>query len=162
VAEEVRNLARRSAKAARDTATLIEESQNNAENGVRVSSEVESSLCRIGEKITKLNELVGEVNTASNEQRQGIEQVNTAVTEMEKVTQRNAGTAEEAAATCQEFSHQAEQLHQMVNALDRLLGAGSNDASPTHERRKSNQQRLSVVSSRQDPQHLRLPHYRAG
>ncbi len=166
VAEEVRNLAHRSAEAARSTALLIEQSQNNAENGVTVSGEVESSLRQIGDKIGRVNELVGDVNAASDEQRQGVEQVNTAVSEMDKVTQRNAGMAEDAAVTCREFSHQAEQLHQMVNELDRLLGNSS-----THPLRADDDQRqnpdydlLSATSpskpSRQAPQHSGLPLHR--
>jgi methyl-accepting chemotaxis protein len=122
VAEEVRNLAQRSAEAARNTAALIEGSQQNAENGVNVSKDVESILLRIAENTQKLSQLNGEVSSASNEQSKGIDQVNTAMTEMDKVTQSNAANAEECASASEELSAQASELKEMVNQLMQLVG----------------------------------------
>ncbi|MCX7934819.1 MAG: methyl-accepting chemotaxis protein, partial [Planctomycetota bacterium] len=87
VAEEVRNLAQRSAEAAKNTANLIEEAVKNAEGGVGVSRELEEALGQIAEAANKVTQVSGEVAAASDEQAKGIEQVNTAVSQMDRVTQ---------------------------------------------------------------------------
>ena len=97
VAEEVRNLAQRSAEAAKNTAQLIEQSQKNSDNGVQVAADVARFLSAIQESAGKVAALVSEVTAASNEQAQGIDQVNSAVAQMDKVTQSNAANSEEAA-----------------------------------------------------------------
>lgn len=125
VAEEVRNLAQRSAEAAKNTAALIEESQQNADNGVAVSGEVGGILEQIGDSVKKVSQLIGEVAAASNEQAQGLEQVNTAMSQMDEVTQANAANSEEAAAASEELSAQADELKEMVNALVRVVGGGA-------------------------------------
>ncbi len=117
VAEEVRNLAQRSAEAAKSTASLIEESQQNANDGVSVSSEVAGILSQIVESVHKLSQLIGEVSAASDEQSKGIEQIGTAVTEMDKLTQSNASNAEESASASEELFAQAKELGEMVNTL---------------------------------------------
>jgi methyl-accepting chemotaxis protein len=122
VAEEVRNLAQRSAEAAKNTANLIEGSQKNAENGVIVSVEVGKSLEQISERVQKVAQLIGEVSAASQEQSQGIDQVNTAVAQMDKVTQSNAANAEESASASEELSGQAQNLNAMVNQLMGIVG----------------------------------------
>ncbi len=117
VAEEVRNLAQRSAEAAKNTATLIEESQKNADNGVSVSTEVATILGQIVESVQTLSRLIGEVSSASDEQSKGIEQITTAVSQMDKVTQSNASNAEESASSSEELFAQAKELNEMVNVL---------------------------------------------
>ncbi|MBD3318084.1 MAG: hypothetical protein GF344_20065, partial [Chitinivibrionales bacterium] len=77
VAEEVRNLAQRSAEAAKNTANLIAGSQKSAEDGVEASREVNDLLVDITDKVEKVNQLIAEVSAASDEQSQGIDQVNT-------------------------------------------------------------------------------------
>ena len=124
VAEEVRNLAQRSADAAKNTADLIEESQENAENGVAVSQEVGEMLDTIVNKIDKASQLIAEVASASNEQAQGIEQVNTAVSQMDMVTQQNAANAEESASASEELSGQAQNLNAMVVDLVGVVEGG--------------------------------------
>ncbi len=129
VAEEVRNLAQRSAEAAKSTAALIEESQQNAENGVTVSTEVEGILEEISGRVEKVTQLIGELSAASEEQAQGIDQINTAVAQVDKVTQSNAANAEESASASEELSAQAKELNEMVNVLVRIVGgktAGGN------------------------------------
>ncbi len=108
VADEVRNLAMRSAGAARETAALIEESVGNARSGAGICREVAKSLQQIA--------------AASKEQSQGILQVNVAVVQMDKVTQSNAAAAEESAAAAEELAGQAESLSGIVNDLTRLVG----------------------------------------
>lgn len=125
VAEEVRNLAQRSAEAAKTTALLIEEAQRNAENGVNVSNDVGDVLVKIGESVEKVTQLVIEVAAASNEQAQGIEQVNGAVAQMDKVTQTNAMNAEESATASEELYSEATELNQMVGSLEGLVRGGA-------------------------------------
>jgi methyl-accepting chemotaxis protein len=127
VAEEVRNLAQRAGEAARNTASLIEQSVKNADNGVKISQEVAKSLNEITDAARKVNDLAAEVAAASNEQAQGIDQVNTAVTQMDSVTQQNAANAEESASASEELSAQAENLSGMVTELMALV-AGSEAA----------------------------------
>ena len=122
VAEEVRNLAQRSAEAARNTADMIEGSVKNADNGVTISKEVAESLGEIADGSRKVNDLVAEIAAASNEQSQGIEQINTAVGQMDQVTQSNAANAEESASASEELSAQAEELNNMVVQLQVLVG----------------------------------------
>jgi len=128
VAEEVRNLAQRSAEAARSTATLIEESQKNAEGGVKVSSEVGQTLRAMGETAGKLQQMVNEVAEASAEQAKGIEQINTAVSQMDKITQTNAASAEESASASEELSAQAREMEGAVDTLLQLVGGGGHKA----------------------------------
>lgn len=137
VAEEVRNLAQRSAEAAKNTAALIEESQKNSENGVTVSTEVESILEHIVTSTQKVTQLIAEVSAACNEQAQGIEQVNTAVAQMDQVTQSNAANSEEAASASEELSAQANELNDMVGELTAIVAgakAGGNGHAETPQK----------------------------
>ena len=117
----MRNLAQRSAEAAKNTATLIEESQENAVSGVAVSSEVAEILKNIYDATQKVTQLNSEVSSASDEQAKGIEQVNKAVSEMDKVTQSNAANAEESASASEELSAQANELQDQMNVLRSIV-----------------------------------------
>jgi methyl-accepting chemotaxis protein len=123
VAEEVRNLAQRSAQAAKNTTELIEESQKNSNDGVSVTNEVAEILSKIVVSAEKVTHLIAEVAAASNEQAQGIEQVNTAVAQMDNVTQQNAANAEESASASEELSAQARELNDMVEVLVAIVGS---------------------------------------
>ena len=114
VAEEVRNLAQRSAEAAKNTADMISESVKNADNGVNIATEVSKSFGLIATSAKKVNDLIAEIAAASQEQSQGIDQVNTAVAQMDKVTQQNAANSEESASAAEEMSSQAEELQSMI------------------------------------------------
>lgn len=114
VAEEVRNLAMRSAEAAKNTTAMIDESVKNCKNGVDISAEVSKTLEEIVQSISKTTDHVGEIAAASQEQSQDIDQVNTAMAQMDKVTQQNAANAEESASASEELSAQAEALQAMV------------------------------------------------
>jgi methyl-accepting chemotaxis protein len=130
VAEEVRNLAQRAAQAARETAVLIEGSQTNAEHGVTVAAEVGHILENIVSKVENVNKLSAEVYAASNEQTEGISQVNTGVGQINEVTQGTAANAEETASASEELSAQALNLNEMVDTLIRLThGANAAHAS---------------------------------
>jgi methyl-accepting chemotaxis protein len=122
VAEEVRNLAMRSAQAAKDTSSLLEESQKKANNGVSIVARVMTSLVATKENAGKVAELISEIAAASQEQAQGINQVNTAVSQMDKITQQNAANAEESASASEELSAQATVMNEIVNELAMLVG----------------------------------------
>lgn len=132
VAEEVRNLAQRSAEAAKDTANLIIESQKNSEEGVDVVNLVAGILEKIVATTNKVTTLIAEVSAASTEQAQGIGQVNTAVSQMDKVTQGNAANAEESASASEELNAQASSLNNMVEDLVALV-RGSNGSGQSYK-----------------------------
>ncbi len=129
VAEEVRSLAMRSAEAAKNTASLIEESVRNAEQGVSVSVEVGKSLADIEQRVTKVAEVMGEVTAASEQQTQGIAQINSAVDQMNGVTQQVAANSEEAASSSEELSSQAERMRGLVEQFN-LSATRASSAAP--------------------------------
>ena len=106
VADEVRNLAQRSAQSAKETAAKIEDSVQKSANGVQICGKVAQSLSEIVAKAREVDSLVAEIATASSEQTEGISQVNIAITQMDKVTQSNAAGAEESAAAAEELTAQ--------------------------------------------------------
>lgn len=121
VAEEVRNLAMRSAEAARNTTNMIEESVRNADGGVSICTEVETVLAEIVTGIGKTRDLVDEIATASQEQAQGIDQVNRAISQMDSITQQNAANAEESASASTTLNGQAKALSSIIASLQTLL-----------------------------------------
>jgi methyl-accepting chemotaxis protein len=122
VADEVRNLAQRAASAAKETSQKIQDAISKSEEGVRISGKVAASLTDIVTGARQVNELVTQIATASKEQSQGILQVNTAVTEMDKITQSNAASAEESASASEELSAQASATAEAVGQLLQLVG----------------------------------------
>jgi methyl-accepting chemotaxis protein len=122
VADEVRNLAQRSAQAAKETTSKIEGAISKTALGADLSGKVAESLEEIVVSSRKLDELVEEVASASREQTQGIAQVNTAVNQMDKVTQNTAASAEEGAAAAQELNAQAATMKSSVAQLMSLVG----------------------------------------
>ena len=125
VAEEVRNLASRSAAAARDTASLIEENARRASQGMQVSEAAGASLKEIVESSAKVASLVGEIAAASQEQSRGIGEINSAVGQMDKVTQRVTANAEELSSASEEMSSQASLLRDLVLRLVRIVEGGT-------------------------------------
>jgi len=123
VAEEVRNLAMRSAEAAKNTSVLIEDTIKKVKVGSDLVGKTDGEFNEVAESSKKVGELIGEITAASNEQAQGIEQVNTAVAEMDKVTQQNAANSEESASAAEEMSAQAQELNGII-ALFKLNGHG--------------------------------------
>ena len=131
VAEEVRNLAQRSAEAARTTSLLIETSITHAERGVSTTEEVAAALREIADQSSKVSQLVNEIAAGSREQAQGIDQVNTAVAEMDQVTQRTAASSEESASAAEELSAQADSMREMVAELLAMVGSSASEATRT-------------------------------
>lgn len=129
VAEEVRALAQRSAQAARETAAKIEDSIEKSRQGVHISGKVSASLTEILDKARKVDDLIAEIATSSREQSQGIGQISIAITQMDKVTQNTAATAEESASAAEELSSQAENMKESVHQLLRLVGEPTSSSS---------------------------------
>ena len=125
VADEVRNLAQRAAQAARETTGLIEDSVNKAKEGTEVASAVGKALGAIVGDVTKVTELIDGIAKASEEQAQGVDQVNMAVSQMDQVTQQNAANAEESASAAEELSAQAESVRGIVAELAAMVTGGS-------------------------------------
>lgn len=122
VADEVRNLAMRAAEAAKNTASLIEESIKQIKEGHDLAQKTGSEFSEVASSSTKTGELVAEITSASREQAQGIEQVNRAIGEMDKVVQQNASNAEESAAAAEELNAQAETMKAFVEQLAAVIG----------------------------------------
>ncbi|MCD6158551.1 MAG: chemotaxis protein, partial [Euryarchaeota archaeon] len=111
---EVRNLAMRSADAAKNTSVMIEGTVKKVGGGAELVAKTNEAFTEVATAVSKVGELVGEIAAASQEQSQGIEQVNKAVAEMDKVTQANAANAEESASASEEMSAQAQELNGMI------------------------------------------------
>ncbi len=153
VAEEVRNLAQRSAQAARDTASLIEESILKSTEGSRKLEEVASSIVGITESAGKVKTLVDEVEASSREQAQGIDQISRAVAQMDQVTQKTAANAEESASASEELNAQSHALMSVVKRLRDLVGADSADPGTFQKRpapeRQTSSFRATAIRQRQ-------------
>jgi methyl-accepting chemotaxis protein len=121
VAEEVRSLARRSASAAQETAAKIADSVTKSARGVAISAKVAAGLQDIAAKATRVDELLVEMSGSSREQSQGVDQVNTAISQMDKVTQSNATSAEQSSSSAAELTEQASQLRSAVSLLEHLV-----------------------------------------
>jgi methyl-accepting chemotaxis protein len=127
VADEVRSLAQRSAAAAKETAAKIATAIENSRNGSANSAKVADSLQKIAGSVSATDSLVGDIANAAREQSLGIEQINSAMTQMEKVTQGNAASAEETASAAEELSAQARSMQEMVARLRRFVGGKQED-----------------------------------
>ena len=114
VAEEVRNLAQRSAKAAKETAEMIEGAIAKTEIGNKIAGDTAKVLEEIAVGAVKATDLMGEIAAASKEQSEGIIQINQGLSQLDKVTQQNTATAEEAASASEELSSQSAYLKDMV------------------------------------------------
>ncbi len=121
VASEVRNLAQRSATAAREIKALIDNSVGEIEAGSRLVEQAGATTRDVVEAIQRVTGLMGEISAASQEQTVGIEQVNSAIVQMDRVTQQNAALVEEAAAAAESLQEQAQRLARVVGEF-RLPG----------------------------------------
>lgn len=132
VADEVRNLARRSAQAAKETAVKIEGAIAKSTQGVEISAKVQSGLQAIVDKARSVDELISQIATASQEQHQGITQINQAVAQIDKITQANAASAEESASAAESLNGQSDNLNQLVGELVRLSEGDSASPASSH------------------------------
>lgn len=129
VADEVRNLAMRAADASRNTAGLIEDTVKRVKEGSSLLGKTGDEFKKVATGVLKSTELLNEIAIASQEQAQGIEQINRAVSEMDKVIQRNAATAEESASASEVMSSQAGQMKGYVADLIAMVGSHSREGS---------------------------------
>ena len=152
VAEEVRSLAQRCAEAARETASMIDDTIAKSERGVQMSSTVATGLEGISQQIQEIDGLVAEIAQASHEQSTGVNEVNKAVVSLNGTTQANAATAEEAAATVEELAVQVEALHRFTRELNQTIYGGEVTAAPEMSARHEmvvEQPTLPALRSRQ-------------
>ena len=128
VASEVRNLAQRSAGAAKEIKTLINDSVEKVEAGNKLVARAGTTMTEVVASIQRVTDIMAEITAASHEQEVGIEQINKAINEMDSVTQQNAALVEEAAAATGALEQQASQLAEVVSVFK--LDAGPQAAPP--------------------------------
>ncbi|MBC3877332.1 MCP four helix bundle domain-containing protein [Undibacterium sp. FT79W] len=133
VASEVRNLAQRSASAAKEIKALIDNSVEKVDAGSRLVDKAGNTMSEIVTGIHKVSDVVSEISSASSEQSAGIEQINQAVVHMDETTQQNAALVEEAAAAASALQDQAEKLTELVSffKLREMGGASKRSVSRT-------------------------------
>ncbi|MEH0019354.1 MAG: methyl-accepting chemotaxis protein [Desulfobacter sp.] len=151
VADEVRNLAMRSAEAARDTAELIEGTMTKVAEGAEIVAGTHKAFVNVSESSDRVGKLIFEISRASQEQSDGISQVNTSVSQMDKVVQQNAANAEESASSAEELNAQAETMKALMRDLVALINGRRERASgaPSHRpETPGGPDRLSLPPSR--------------
>ncbi|MCP4715522.1 MAG: methyl-accepting chemotaxis protein [Deltaproteobacteria bacterium] len=121
VAEEVRNLAQRAGEQAQTTSQLIEQSTTNTKTGTRQAAEANQALENILSSVQKVTGVIEEIANASNEQAQGVDQINRAVTAMDGIVQQNSASSEESASASEEMSSQSRDLKNIVASLMRIV-----------------------------------------
>ncbi len=122
VANEVRNLAMRAAEASRNTAGLIEGTLQKVKEGAGIVTETSDAFTEVADTTSKVYDLIDEIATASNEQAQGIEQINRTMTELDEMTQKNAANAEETFSASEELNAQSGNLKSLIDELQSLVG----------------------------------------
>jgi methyl-accepting chemotaxis protein len=136
VAEEVRNLAQRSAGAARDSGEKIRHSIELADQGVRATAEVASSLERIHDSSAKTANLMEEIALASDEQASGIRSLNLAVSELTSVTKINSSAAESSSLESKRLAEEAIELSDLTDWVTHLVGGTSGESTKTSVKSK--------------------------
>jgi len=124
VATEVRNLAQRSAAAAKEIKGLIGDSVNRVDAGSKLVNQAGETIQEVVQQVKRVTDIMAEISAASAEQSSGIEQVNTAVTQMDEVTQQNAALVEQAAAVAESLQEQSEVLADAVSVFRLEAGTG--------------------------------------
>jgi hypothetical protein len=149
VADEVRNLALRAAEAARNTADLIEGTITKVKDGSELAETTEKAFRELALNASGSSELVSEITAASNEQAQGIGEVNKALSEMDEVVQQNAATAEQTASASEQMNAQAELMKEFVGELVALVGGANSNPSDTEPGRAKTEFKTVVSSGKQ-------------
>ncbi|MBI3523666.1 MAG: HAMP domain-containing protein [Betaproteobacteria bacterium] len=129
VAGEVRNLAQRSAAAAKEIKTLIGDSVDKVDAGAKLVDQAGTTMNEIVSAVKRVTDIMAEISAASSEQSAGIEQVNQAITQMDEVTQQNAALVEEAAAAAESMEEQAGVLMEAVSIFKLEAGGGRTRSS---------------------------------
>ncbi len=141
VADEVKGLAQRSANAATETSGIIEESISQIKNGLNVANQTNEAFGDILEKIKKTSNLIGEISVSTKEQSEGMNQIASAMANIDQVTQQNAATSEEAAAASEELNAQAISMQEMVETIGKMVGFTAKD----HQSSRSDVKRLGII-----------------
>jgi methyl-accepting chemotaxis protein len=140
VASEVRSLAQRSAQAAREIKTLITDSVQRVESGERLVKDAGATMQEIVTSVRRVTDIIGEISSATAEQSAGIAQVNTSVSELDRMTQQNAALVEEGAAASESLKDQAQRL---IHTIDHFQ-IGASEAAPSMGRAPA---KATVVAS---------------
>ncbi len=140
VAEEVKNLAQRSATAAKETANIIEESIQQIKNGNAIAGETNEAFEEIVEKVKKTSNIIGEISTSVTEQAEGMNQVASAMGQIDEITQQNASSSEEAAAAAEELNAQAIAMLESVAEIARMVGLNIDTSAVNSPTRKLTKQ----------------------
>ncbi len=125
VAAEVRNLAKRSADAAKEIKGLIRDSVTKAANGAQVAESAGRTMREVVDSVQRVTDLIQEISAAAQEQSRGIQEINKAVTQMDSMTQQNAALVEEAAASAESLDDQARVLSDLVGQFRTGQSTGS-------------------------------------
>jgi methyl-accepting chemotaxis protein len=149
VASEVRTLAGRSAGAAKEIKTLIQESVARVDEGTKLVDQSGATLGGIVNAIKKVSDIVAEISAASQEQSTGIEQVNKAIMQMDGLTQQNAALVEEAAAAAESLQDQARGL---LDSMSHFKVAGGTPAANETQRRAGTPRAVARVKAPRDAQ----------
>ncbi|MCL4164937.1 UNVERIFIED_CONTAM: hypothetical protein GTU68_032376 [Idotea baltica] len=154
VATEVRNLAGRSATAAKEIKELIEDSVQKVTDGSHLVNQSGETLEQIMDSVRQVADIIGDISSASQEQAQGIDQVNKAIIEMDTATQQNTAMVEEAAAAAESMSEQSNQLNNLVSffQVDHLNKSSANPLAPPTVERRSGERPWSQTNSPQSTQ----------
>lgn len=134
VAEEVRSLAQRSAQAAQDTTQIIESNITLSENGAKIAQEVQQSVSEIDLQSKKVSDLLDEIAVATDEQAQGVSQINKAIAQMEIILSSNASTAEESAAASKALYEQTLNMNEIISRLSSAVN-GQEDLYSSYNKR---------------------------
>jgi len=138
VAEEVRNLARRSAEAVRQTTALLEDTSRSVKAGAGIATRTSEAFAQMSELALKVGRLVNEIASASGQQSTGIEQINKAVNEMNRCLQMNAASSEQSAAASQEMSNLSQSMRTLVDDLAELAEGAKKATARTALKERKN------------------------
>lgn len=144
VAEEVRSLAARSAKAAKETSEMIEHSIKTVDRGNELVHQTGEALTEIHGQAIKVADIIAEITTSSNEQAQGISQINEGLNQIDRVTQTNTASAEESASAAEQLSGQASQLRELVDRFKLTGNFATNYNSAPQSRRSMSHSKKSL------------------
>lgn len=150
VASEVRNLAQRSAEAAKEIKTLINDSVAKVDEGSTLVDQSGSTLEEIVQSVKKVSDIIAEIAAASDEQASGIEQVNKAITQMDQMTQQNAALVEQAAAASESMDEQASGLNRLMEFFN-IFGDGRQSSLPGTSVGENERRSTDRPWVRQDP-----------
>jgi methyl-accepting chemotaxis protein len=149
VADEVRNLALRVAEASKNTQGMMKEIIENIDNGSGLVKETDDRYRIVAVGVQKIKELIDEISSASYEQAQGINQINTAIAEMDKITQMNASNAEESADASAELNGYSANMDRIVAELMPLIRGNGKSAHIKAKRSMEDKERLIEKPTKQ-------------